>query len=385
MLIQEPPPSPSKRPRIEALTGLRIFVAFSVLLSHMGPPPSASAPVKAFFTAGYSGVTIFFVLSGFVLAHNYFDRFKEELSLRLLWSYVVARVARIYPLYLLLLVWVSLPVLISEDAHIHMWVQHALALQAWDPDVRDAFAFNGPGWSISVEFFLYGCFPPLVFLLTAVTRRRSQIVLAVIAVAVAMAALTFWFVAKGYGALPPANPHSAHRWLYRNPLCRLGDFMLGILAARLVDALRATSRRLGGIAIALSLSTIVVLMCSPRLTLSAASWDVAYALPATVLIFGLASAPDSWVARVLATRPMILLGEASYALYLCHVSMLEHLGFRTVAPDKWMTVQGLTILMIVAMAVGLHVVVERPSRVLIRRALDPLARGPLAPRRATER
>ena len=53
------------------------------------------------------------------------------------------------------------------------------------------------------------------------------------AVAVAMFALAAVFVVTGHGNLSFADPGSAHRWLYRTPLTRLGDFALGILAARL--------------------------------------------------------------------------------------------------------------------------------------------------------
>jgi peptidoglycan/LPS O-acetylase OafA/YrhL len=360
--------------RIDSLTGLRILPALFVLLSHVGAPPSPSPRVKAFFTAGYSGVTFFFVLSGFVLAHNYFERFQANFTLRLLWSYLVARVARIYPLYLLLLLWVSLPALLAGNARMDLWVRHVFALQAWDADINASFAFNAPGWSISVEFFLYACFPALVFILAPIARRRWGIAMALVVVAASLAAETHWFVVKGYDSLPWSDPRSAERWLYRNPLCRLGDFTLGILVARLVASMPGPHRRYGWVAIGMSVVAIITLMCSLGPPFSAASWDVSYALPAALLIFGLAIAPDSWPARAFATRPMILLGEASYALYLCHWYMLLHITVPGIPEGKWIQVEAMTILMVIAMAVGLHVTVERPCRRLVRRALDPGAR-----------
>lgn len=365
---------PNKPLLIDSLTGLRIFAALAVVLSHVGAPPSAGPREQAFFSAGYAGVTVFFVLSGFVLAHNYFDRFRASFSLKLLWSFVVARVARIYPLYLLILVWVSLPGILKGKADMTMWLGHALALQAWDPDVNVAYAFNAPGWSISVEFFLYACFPLLVFLLAPITRKRRATLLALLVVVVGMAVLTRWFVVKGYGSLPVTDPHSAHRWLYRNPLCRLGDFMLGILVARLCASLGATHRMLGRVAIAISIPAIVLLMCSPELSLATSSWDLAYAVPAALLIMGLVLAPTSWIARVLAAPPVVFLGESSFALYLCHVYMLAHISLRAIPPDRWFLVEGLTLFMIVVMAVGLHVTVERPMRVLLRWVIDPQVR-----------
>jgi hypothetical protein len=76
-------------------------------------PPSPSMPVtlalltarpSCFMESGYMGVTLFFILPGFVLSLNYLDAFRHN-SGRKLWQYAVARLARIYPLYILLVVY----------------------------------------------------------------------------------------------------------------------------------------------------------------------------------------------------------------------------------------------------------------------------------------
>jgi peptidoglycan/LPS O-acetylase OafA/YrhL len=379
--ISAPVDGVAKVARIDALTGLRIFPAFAVLLSHLGPPAWAPAQIKALFTAGYSGVTIFFVLSGFVLAHNYFDLFRNQLSFRLLWSYVVARIARVYPLYLLLLVWVSMPNLVQGAGRGPVWWQHVLAIQAWHPSIEVAYAFNGVGWSISVEFFLYACFPLLVFLFARPTRTtRGTVVLLVMTMA-AMALVTRWFVVRGLDALPWSSPESDHRWLYRNPLCRLGDFSLGMLTARLVGLLpkQRWTVWLGHASILLGGAAIVLLMCWRGHALSAWSWDVSYAIPAACLIFGLASTPSSFISRALAIRPMLLLGEASYALYLSHVWMLAHFRNAPASSRNWWFVQGLTVFMVIVMAIGLHVSVEKVLRRLVRSVLDRSASRPDSP------
>jgi hypothetical protein len=91
------------------------------------------------------------------------------------------------PTHLLLLVWVSLPQLISREAPNPLWWRHVLAVQAWSPVVGEAFAYNGPGWSIGVEFFLYACFPLLVFLFAPFSRRVPGTLLALGAVIAVMA------------------------------------------------------------------------------------------------------------------------------------------------------------------------------------------------------
>jgi|SRR5664279_4253078 len=179
--------------------------------------------------------------------------------------------------------------------------------------------------------------------------------------------------------LPWANPGSAHRWLYRTPLTRLGDFTLGILAARLYVMARDRPRvsRAGSPLALAAVAVTVVLMCWPSDVDSPWSWDLIYAVPAALLIFGLAVAPHSNPARILSLPFIVLLGEASYAFYLIHQFTLVYFG-----ADRWaigtspttIVYEAFTLGAIICLAVGLHIVVERPARIYIRRwATLPLA------------
>lgn len=349
-----------------------------MLLSHVGAPPWAGPHLSAFFDSGYAGVTVFFVLSGFVLTHNYFDRFVGQFSARLVVSYFAARLVRVYPLYLLVLVWVTFPALWQGPLNHELWLKHALGLQAWLGTLEDVYAFNGPGWSISVEFFLYVSFPLLVSLLLPVLSTPRRIGVALVFVVGLMAGVTLYFYLAGYAQLPWTDPRSAHRWLYRNPACRLGDFLLGMLAARLVACKLALPPRWIGRGMVLASAAIVALMCWPAHVWSAASWDISFALPGAALIFFLASAPPSSRSRWLASRPLVLLGEASYALYLCHVTALGRLGVGEFGGTGWLAANALTVLLVLALAIGLHMGFERPARELLRAVLDPLSRGQVA-------
>jgi peptidoglycan/LPS O-acetylase OafA/YrhL len=315
------------------------------------------------------GVTLFFTLSGFVLAINYFESLRHP-SLHRVWNYLVARFARIYPLYVLILFYI----IVHDHAFglsITGWWEHVLAIQAWSPSVVSAYSFNGPAWSVSVEFFLYACVP---FIFPALARLRTPraVLTAAGIVVIAMTALTAWFVITGRGSLPWANPESAHRWLYRTPLTRLGDFTLGVLTARLymMTKDRPILSRIGT-PIALSAVVVtIVLMSWPSDVFSAWSWDVIYAVPSVLVIFGLAVAPQGLPARFLALPVIVLLGEASYAFYLIHQSALAYFG-----ADRWaiatspttIVYEMLTLGAILCLALGLHVLIERPMRIYIRR------------------
>ena len=373
------------RPRLPALTGLRIFAALAVYFSHVGAPHDSPQLLATFMASGYSGVTIFFVLSGFVLAINYFDRLRRP-SPGGIYDYFVARFARVYPLYVLILLYF----VVRQHAlgeSVDGWWRNALALQAWSPSLAHAYSFDPPSWSIGVEFFLYACFP-LLIPLVARLRGARQVLIAAAGVALAMLALAALFVITGHADLPRTDPASAHRWLYRTPLTRLGDFALGILAARLFveTAGRGILLRIGPPLVWGSIAAIVALMAWPAFFESAWSLDVGYALPAAALIFGLAVAPAGRPARALAIPAVVLLGEASYAFYLVHSP-----GIGFFAAGRWTEAMSATAVAyealalggIVALAVGLHVTVERPARTFFKRVLSrPTPRAPTVPRGA---
>lgn len=364
------PESPAP-PRLPALTGIRIFAALAVYGSHIGVPAESPDLLGSFLTSGYCGVTLFFVLSGFVLALNYFDSFRHP-SAGGTYRYFVARFARIYPLYILIIFYfVVRQHMLGETAD--GWWRSALALQAWDPNLDHAYAFDPPAWSISVEFFLYACFPLLVPLIAKLRRPRT-VLLAAGGVAIAMGALAAWFVFDGRGELFWTDPGSAHRWLYRTPLTRLGDFALGILAARLYIQTRGQEsiRRLGLPLVLGAAAVVIGLMCWEDLVFTPWGWDFAFGVPAAVFIFGLAVAPLSWPARFFSLPLIVLLGEASYAFYLVHEPAIGFLGAGLWDSGISLTrvvYEGLALGAILALAVGLHMIIERPARNYVKRIL----------------
>jgi peptidoglycan/LPS O-acetylase OafA/YrhL len=298
------------------------------------------------------------------------------------WNFFVARFARIYPLYIVCLAYVVVH-LHSLNVPIDGWWRNALAIQAWSPNVFQAFSFDGPAWSLSVEFFLYACFPLLVPLIARMHRARTILITAAV-IGAAMFALAAIFVASGHGSLPFEDPGSAHRWLYRTPLTRLGDFALGILAARLFVITRGDPRlaRIGGVMAAASAAVFLLLMAWPALYFTAWSWDVAYAIPTVLLIFGLSVAQGSRLARFLSIPTIVLLGEASFAFYLVHQPLIGLLG-----GGIWVNAMSATAIVneafvfgaILALAIGLHVGLELPARRRLRRWLSRPEEPPPGP------
>lgn len=314
------------------------------------------------------GVTIFFVLSGFVMTVTY-DKLMSEPGATNTWNYAIARFARVMPLYLLVLV-VVVACRINPSPLSQLW-WHVFAIQAWSGDLKLAYSWNGPGWSVGVELFLYALFPILILLARVLTSTRRVLALALLVV-LAMATAVILFHVTGHDKLPFSDPASAHRWIYRSPLMRLGDFLLGISCALIYvrERNRVSLVKIAPFVTVVMSALILVLMMVPKLILTSPSYDLAYSLPGALVILGLALSPDRGLARLLGSVMFVALGELSYAFYLIH----EPVGALVIGTSlsNGFTPIGVTVftgglVLLVALSWGLHVSFERPARVFLRR------------------
>ncbi|HET6153597.1 MAG TPA: acyltransferase [Marmoricola sp.] len=368
----------SSRAEILPLTGLRAVAATAVVIHHIQMPASSPEWVRTLGQAGFIGVPLFFMLSGFVLAYNYPTlTLRDPRSVCRFW---VARVARVMPLYwavLIILVLTRATEGVPQDRSLPL---HFLALQTWSGSLNvGATMYNAPGWSICVEMFLYAIFPFLVLAVAHVAKHygaKGLLALAVVAFAIQF---TLWliFVLKGWADLPATNPQSAHRWLYRNPLTRTPEFTIGMCMAFIVNRGFRFPPWL-----AWATQTVLViaipLVCALRDPnngpLGAAFFGTLWTIPFALLIVSLAS-DTGFFARFLATRFMVTLGTASFALYLTHRGRLPGFGQSVVqtAPGHWGYVAVLIIIVwVLLLAEGAHRYIEVPCRTIILNFYDRL-------------
>ena len=306
--------------KIGPLTGLRFFAAIAVVFFHFGKGHITRAPgfLVNVATGGAHGVTLFFILSGFVLAYNYANPAKTSgLRKREFWA---ARFARIYPVYALALV------LTLNRIHLfrpytpgNIWQSFAsitmvLSLtQAWD--VSKAMFWNFPAWTLSAEAFFYLVFP---WACAAVCKLKPARIVHV--------ALAVWLLNVGMGVIyllmKSANREAA---AFLNsvmgvwPPLRLPEFLLGLLLGRLylVRPQLRIERRDAVAALALLLITVVVgLGPSNPFTISLLE------PPFALLIYALASG-RGFLGAFLSLPILILLGDASYAIYILQVPVMK--------------------------------------------------------------
>lgn len=361
---------PHPRAEILALTGVRAAAAGAVVLHHVGVPASAPTPLRNLAASGYIGVPLFFMLSGLVLAWNYstltpFDGTR-------LWRFYLARIARVMPLYWAVLLFLVIQRAAHGIPQHELW-RHLLAIQTWSGDYAiGQGSYNAPGWSICVEIFLYGLFPFLVPLIAYVARRFGNAgLIMLIAVAFAVqVALVYWFTVKGWAQLSVADPRSGHRWLYRNPLPRLSEFVIGMsLAFVLLRGFRLRVRSANVLQLLCVAFVLIVVSRGP----SGAAWllpafyGAMWTVPFALLLISLAAAPQALLSRFFATRALVTLGTASYAVYLTHRPLLPYLGTdpgKVVSPGGVAAYLGVLVVIGLCLLIGegAHRFVEVPAR-----------------------
>jgi peptidoglycan/LPS O-acetylase OafA/YrhL len=353
------PISSDRSGAIPALTGLRFAAALMVFFSHYNIPGLNGWALRV-QGSGYSGVTFFFVLSGFIIAYNYLDRFESD-PIKNTYQYIVSRFARIYPLYALCIIYPWMNSGLETPL-----LPYLVGVQAWSSDVYFSFGINGPAWSVSVEVFLYLTFPLLIPVLSKlnVIKSRNRLLIFALFSFAAQLCLAAYFSMPGRAELTSINPDSAHRWLYRMPATRIFDFCLGIAAAIYYKRhFVATNKvqRTWSRAVAASLLLILVLMGWSKNFLSAFSWDAAYAALFTIVILGVAIDQKSKVSAAFSGKRMILLGESSFAFYLIHAILRP---LYTAHPSGSLIYQvlhlAIFLLIVTCISIGLHLSIERP-------------------------
>jgi peptidoglycan/LPS O-acetylase OafA/YrhL len=364
------------RPEIPSLTGMRFVAAFLVVLAHTDHYFAAMQPAwldYAWRVGANLGMSTFFVLSGFVIHYNYGSAIvaKGAPAIR---SFLVARFARLYPLYLLvLLITIALvPSIIHEDAFRQQWLWRYLTMtQDWTPTLVDgqllATLYIGGAWSISAEVGLY-----TFYLLAAASLAGLQSVraaLGAIAVLTAAGVIFFGGYAAGYWL---SGLESQNWWLSLSPLARVPEFLLGALTAQLYVVspdLRSNVEKRQGKWLGIAGAVWMVgsfLACYIYINFQA-SFGFAPGIAAMIFFF---ARYRGQVAAWIETPIVVALGDASYSIYMLHGFVLFYVMKQSpyVSPILRIAMAwGLTAFL----SLGVYRYVEAPARRLIRRLAAP--------------
>ena len=371
------------RTPIPALTSLRFFAAAMIVIQHSAGYFHIGESFTKTFTL-IQGVTFFFVLSGFILTYAHSNLHGIGNSFKFIW----ARVARVWPAHiftmaLMYVLWVY-PFATGLVVTTEQTLLSATLTQAWSLRPSNFFAFNGVAWTLSVEMFFYAMFPLLIL-----NFSKTWHIKLVASLALAMAAV---FIATFTNAPPYASGDvvTTASWIYIWPPARLFEFVLGMVAGKAFIVYGHKVRESGFKAVGL---VALLLILAGSYFMPAIGWQlegqglIGPALRGWVTVSSssifyaaglyLLASSTGLVTSALSWRPLVLLGEISFSIYLIHQMIIRSLTINpawTQGIDPVVVMIGYWAVTIVASYL-LWVLIEKPCQ---RTMLKLIKRRPVA-------
>ena len=317
---------------INALTSIRFFFALIVVLLHMqiytGWLDIMPALRDGIATSGSAGVNFFFILSGFILTYAHFSKNPINQTVP---AFYIARIARIYPVYLLGIILASAYVL-NQDFNVQIkpasptgqalsLTASAVMIQAWFPPL--ALNWNPAAWSMAAEIFFYALFP---WIRPFFLRLRTPALLIGAALCYAIS-IGIPLIAGLTGVISLTDMES-QAWpllyfFYFFPLIRLPEFLLGICLAGLFikqpEFFSSNASRFLWLGIA---GLVAGLQFGPLFIPPLLNNNGILGIFVCCLIGGFATQKNNDLSRMLNNRALVALGHASYSIYCLHLPVL---------------------------------------------------------------
>ncbi|QUR68509.1 acyltransferase family protein [Mycobacterium spongiae] len=321
----------SRVDRVASLTGIRAVAALLVVGTH-------AAYSTGKYTHGYwglvsarleIGVPIFFVLSGFLLFRPWVNSLATGAPPPSLSRYSWHRVRRIMPAYLVtvLAAYAVYHFRTAGPNPGHTWAglfRNLTLTQIYTDSYLGSYLHQGltQMWSLAVEVAFYVALPVLAYVLVVLVCRRVWRPVPMLAALLGMAALSpAWLIGL----------HATH-WLPDGARLWLPTYLSWFIGGMILAVLQAMGVRcyaLAAIPLAVVCYFIVATPIAGAPTTSPTALGEAlvkngfYAVIAALAVAPLALGDQGWYSRLLASRPMVWLGEISYEIFLIHLVTME--------------------------------------------------------------
>lgn len=323
--------SVSRPERVASLTGIRAVAALLVMLTHAayttGKYPQGY--VGLVYSRMEIGVPIFFVLSGFLLFGPWVKAAASDKPGPSVRRYAWRRVRRIMPAYVVtvLAAYLVYHFRTAGPNPGHTWeglFRNLTLTQIYTDNYLYSFLHQGltQMWSLAVEVAFYAVLPLLAYLLLAVLCRRR------------------WrpgLLLTGLGGLALISPawlvlvHTTN-FLPDGAKLWLPTYLAWFVGGMVLAALQPLGVRAYGLA-CVPLAVVCYLIAStpiagepttsPTELREALAKTAFYAVIATLAVAPLALGDRGLYSRMLASRPMVFLGEISYEIFLIHLITME--------------------------------------------------------------
>lgn len=323
---------------------LRIIAALMVFTIHLFIfVPGLPEPLRDILSNGSYGVSIFFVMSGFLI----FQSLERSKSLK---EYYIKRISRILPAYYAILLvgillWGFLLGQMQPDTYAHIgWLRYFLCLNTWLPSDAYGCWNNLWGlWTISCFAFFY-LIAPLLRKVICNFRRAAVFMVAMIPATVVLA--------KVLGILFEAVGASEPQMLcVDNPLYSLNTFAMGICAWY--------AYREGKTGTFLKLASVLFAGFMGLNWFNRISWGMLTALIMMIFI-------DLQIQSQRIVSVIKVMGRYSFCLYLVHLCVIEVIDYFKITGALYLV---LAVSLSVLAAVFLYHFVEKPCAALLKRLM----------------
>ena len=353
--------------KIEELESIRGLAALLVVFFHI-PKWNPTLDIRI-INNGYLMVDLFFVLSGFVIYNAYVGKIN---SAKDLFRFQFLRFGRLYPVHIMFLIafifieitrYLALSKLgitipdtkpFSEN-NLKAIFQHLFLIQAILP-TNNAATFNGPAWSISVEFYTYLIFGAGIFL----AEKKKNVLFSLLAFASVLLLV------------------SETTFGLKDFLRCLAGFFIGCLTALATNKFKTNVPKYFSLMVFVAIALFLQLKTSKQYNISI------YFLTAA-MIASIVLSRNGYLNNILNLKMLTWLGSVSYAIYMSHAAiiwvviqalrfvlkkpeMLIH-GISTPQLSKTESLFAFVILMIIVLSFSafVHRFIEKPMREKSRR------------------
>jgi len=295
-----------KLTKFEELESIRGIAALLIVILHISLFNQIT-----FFNNCYLMVEIFFVLSGFVIHRTYQ---KKITTLKKLLEFWFLRFGRLYPIHLIFLFGYLLLEFIkyllvskvgaaykiqpfNDQNYIEAFILNLFLMQGLWNHYKDYPLFNGPAWSISVEFYTYFVFA-LINLKFYQFKHYFYL---------GISAFSIYFLIKG-----------DLFYLSFGFLRCLAGFFIGCLVSECININRFNINKY----ISFICLAIIIVLLSVK-NQNNTNLDFLIYFPTALLIYSLCKRPDGHLNKALKMKFLIWLGTISYSVYMSHYIILR--------------------------------------------------------------
>lgn len=313
---------------------LRFIACIMVVVLHITKKISLnSGGEDGYFYLGASGVDIFFVISGFIMA--YISNKKESNGL----VFIKSRIVRIYPIYAItlipyILIFIAAPELVNS----HGQPPSILKSITLIPFISGSYV-NMVSWTLSFEFYFYIIFAVSLFISKKAIETSSIIILSLLLIGV----------------------------LFDITLIKSAiviEFLIGMWIFKILNGREVKK----SIAIAIIMLGLILISTSSNTEVGGTGFDrvVYYGIPSTIIFIGFLLINQT----THEIKSLSLLGAASYSIYLTHIITINAIYFLfkkiTNPSDFYWFVVAIATLSSVVVGLLAYKLIEVPSSKLIR-------------------